>query len=142
VDLNALFETHLLSVVMLVPLAGAILLLFLPGRLVNAHRVLANLFGFAGFLVSLPLIGHFRLDTPGFQLNENVEWIPSIGARYALGIDGLSFVLILLTTSIGAIAILSSWSAIQTRVKEYYILLLLLQTGMLGVFMSLEFVLF
>ena len=58
-DLNALFETHLLSVVMLVPLAGAILLLFIPGRMANAHRLIANLFGFAGFLVSLPLIGRF-----------------------------------------------------------------------------------
>ncbi len=141
-DLNELFETHLLSVVLLVPLAGAILLLFIPGRLANAHRVIANLFGFAGFLVSLPLIGRFGAGAPGFQLIEDVQWIPAIGARYALGIDGLSFVLIMLTTSLGAIAILSSWSAIQTRVKEYYILLLLLQTGMLGVFMSLDFFLF
>jgi NADH-quinone oxidoreductase subunit M len=135
-------ETHLLSVVLLVPLAGAILLLFVPGRLENAHRWIANLFGFAGFLVSLFLIGRFGAGTPGFQFVENLDWIPSIGAKYTLGIDGLSFVLILLTTSLGAIAILSSWTAIQTRVKEYYILLLLLQTGMLGVFMSLDFFLF
>jgi NADH-quinone oxidoreductase subunit M len=142
VDLHALMEGHLLSVVMLVPLAGAILLLFIPGRLANVHRVVANLFGFAGFLVSLELIGRFGAGSPGFQLREDAEWIPSIGARYSLGIDGLSFVLILLTTAIGAIAILSSWSAIQTRVKEYYILLLLLQTGMLGVFMATDFFLF
>jgi len=142
VGANGLMETHLLSVIMLLPLAGAILLLFVPGRLVNAHRWLANLIGFAGFLVSLPLIGRFALGMPGFQLREELTWIPSIGATYSLGVDGLSFVLILLTTSLGAIAILSSWSAIQTRVKEYYILLLLLQTGMLGVFMSLDFFLF
>ena len=139
---NGLMETHLLSVIMLVPLAGAILLLFLPGRLENAHRWVANLVGFAGFLVSLPLIGRFVIGTPGFQLREELTWIPSIGAKYSLGVDGLSFVLILLTTALGAIAILSSWSAIHTRVKEYYILLLLLQTGMLGVFMSLDFFLF
>ena len=141
-DLNGLMETHLLSVILLVPLAGAILLLFVPGRLENAHRWIANLFGFAGFLVSLFLIGRFGAGTSGFQLVENLDWIPSIGAQYSLGIDGLSFVLILLTTGLGAIAILSSWTAIQTRVKEYYILLLLLQTGMLGVFMSLDFFLF
>ena len=141
-DLNGLMETHLLSVILLVPLAGAILLLFVPGRLENVHRWIANLVGFAGFLVSLPLIGRFALGTPGFQLREEATWIPSIGAKYSLGIDGLSFVLILLTTGLGAIAILSSWSAIHTRVKEYYILLLLLQTGMLGVFMSLDFFLF
>jgi len=142
VGANGLMETHLLSVIMLVPLAGAILLLFLPGRLENAHRWVANLVGFAGFLVSLPLIGRFVIGTPGFQLREELTWIPSIGAKYSLGVDGLSFVLILLTTALGAIAILSSWSAIHTRVKEYYILLLLLQTGMLGVFMSLDFFLF
>ncbi len=141
-DLNGLMETHLLSVIMLAPLAGAILLLFVPGRLENAHRWIANLVGFVGFLVSLPLIGRFLPGTPGFQLREEADWIPSIGAKYSLGIDGLSFVLVLLTTALGAIAILSSWSAIHTRVKEYYILLLLLQTGMLGVFMSLDFFLF
>jgi NADH-quinone oxidoreductase subunit M len=127
---------------MLTPLAGAILLLFIPGRFAAAHRLLGNLTGFAGFLVSLLMIGQFRIGEPGFQLKESVNWIPSIGARYEVGVDGLSFVLILLTTSIGAIAILSSWNAIHTRMKEYYILLLLLQTGMLGVFMALDFFLF
>ena len=141
-DSSALMQNHLLSVVLLLPLAGAILLLFIPGRLVNGIRLVANLAGFAGFLVSLPLIGRFIPGQSGFQLMEDVDWIPSIGARYTLGIDGLSFVLVMLTTALGAIAILSSWSAIQTRVKEYYILLLLLQTGMLGVFMSLDFFLF
>ena len=65
-----------------------------------------------------------------------------MGAHFTLGIDGLSFLMVMLTTVLGAIAILSSWSAIHKREKEYYILLLLLQTGMLGVFMSLDFVLF
>jgi len=142
VDVTQLLETNLLSVIMLTPLAGAILLLFVPGRLANAHRWIANLFGFASFLVSLRLIGRFGAGAPGFQLTEDYDWIHSIGARYTLGVDGLGFVLVLLTTGLGAIAILSSWSAIQTRVKEYYILLLLLQTGMLGVFMSMDFFLF
>ena len=141
-DLNGLMERHLLSVVMFVPLAGALLMLFIPGKLKNGHRLLANIFGLGGFLFSLELIGRFAAGMPGYQLREDAEWIPSIGARYALGIDGLSFVLVMLTTFIGAIAILSSWSAIQTRVKEYYILLLLLQTGMLGVFMTTDFFLF
>jgi NADH-quinone oxidoreductase subunit M len=135
-------QNHLLSVVLLLPLAGAILMLFIPGRAVNAHRLLANLTGFVDFLVSLWLIGGFRPGQGGFQLREDLDWIPSIGARYTLGLDGLSFVLVMLTTSLGVIAILCSWSAIQTRVKEYYILLLLLQTGMLGVFMSIDFFLF
>src|SRR5205823_5690740 len=69
-------------------------------------------------------------------------WIPSIGAEYHLGVDGFSTLLILLTTMMGSIAVLSSWTAITERVKEYYIFLLVLQTGMLGAFMSLDFLLF
>jgi NADH-quinone oxidoreductase subunit M len=69
-------------------------------------------------------------------------WIPSIGAGYFLGIDGISFLLIMLTTLLGWVSILSSWNAIQERVKEYYIWFLILQTGMLGVFMALDFFLF
>src|SRR5437667_5180544 len=70
------------------------------------------------------------------------NWIPSTGAGYVLGIDGISFLLIMLTTLLGWISILSSWSAIENRVKEYYIWFLVLQTGMLGVFMALDFFLF
>ena len=73
---------------------------------------------------------------------EDLEWIPAIGARYIFGVDGISALLILLTTLLGLIAVLSSWSAINERVKEYYVFLLLLQTGMLGVFCSLDFFLF
>ncbi|HEX9759873.1 MAG TPA: NADH-quinone oxidoreductase subunit M [Candidatus Acidoferrales bacterium] len=136
------FENQILSVVLLTPLAGALLMLFVPRTSENAHRLLGNIFGFAGFLVSLPLVKWFDPARSGYQFREQVEWIPSIGAEYHLGIDGISFLLVMLTTGLGAIAILSSWSAIQTRVKEYYILLLVLQTGMLGTFMSLDFFLF
>ena len=80
--------------------------------------------------------------TPEFQFVERAPWIPSIGAEYFLGVDGFSTLLILLTTMMGFIAVLSSWTAITERVKEYYIFLLVLQTGMLGAFMSLDFLLF
>ena len=73
---------------------------------------------------------------------ERAEWIPSIGAWYYLGVDGFSVLMILLTTLMGVIAILSSWTAITERVKEYDIFLLLLQTGMIGAFVSLDFLLF
>jgi NADH-quinone oxidoreductase subunit M len=136
------FRSHILSVVLFVPTAGAILALFVPREREDAHRLLGNVFGFLGLIVSLPLVWWFKPDQIGFQFTENHDWIPSIGARYTLGIDGISFLLVMLTTVLGAIAILSSWSAIRTRTKEYYILLLLLQTGMLGVFMSLDFFLF
>src|SRR5258706_10565340 len=138
------YNTHILSVVLFTPLVGALLLLFVPRDSENAHRVIGNLFAFLGLIVSLPLIWRFSMapDAPRFQFPENHDWIPSIGAHYSLGIDGISLLLVILTTLLGAISILSSWSAIQIRTKEYYILFLLLQVGMLGGFMSLDFFLF
>ena len=94
-----------------------------------------------GFLVSLPLAFHFD-RTKDFQFVEKASWIPTLGATYHLGIDGLGLLLVMLTTLIGVVAILSSWNAIHDRLKEYYAFFLLLQTGMLGVFMALDFLLF
>jgi NADH-quinone oxidoreductase subunit M len=138
------YNTHILTVVLFTPLVGSLLLLFVPRDSLNAHRVVGNLFGFLGLVVSLPLLWRFSLDpsAPRYQFAENYDWIPSIGAHYSLGIDGISLLLVMLTTLLGAISILSSWSAIKIRTKEYYILFLLLQVGMLGVFMSLDFFLF
>jgi NADH-quinone oxidoreductase subunit M len=136
------FANHILSVVLFTPLVGALILLFIPREMEQGHRIAGNLFGVLGFLVSLPLVRWFRPGWGGFAFEENVDWIPSIGARYHLGIDGISLLLVMLTTFLGMIAILSSWSAIHQRTKEYYILLLLLQTGMIGVFVSLDFFLF
>ena len=133
---------HILTIVLFLPLAGAIFLMFLPKGRTNAVRLWANIFGFAGFAVSLPLVFWFDSSDGGFQFTEAVEWIPSIGARYALGIDGISLLLVMLTTVLGFLAILSSWTAIGERLKEYYVFMLILQTGMLGVFMSLDFFLF
>jgi NADH-quinone oxidoreductase subunit M len=125
-------------------LVGSLLLLFVPRDSANAHRVIGNLFGFLGLIVSLPLITRFSLSPTAdrYQYKETYDWIPSIGAHYSLGIDGISLLLVMLTTLLGAISILSSWSAIKIRTKEYYILFLLLQVGMLGVFMALDFFLF
>ena len=93
----------------------------------------------------MPLFWAQRFDaTQAFKFIEGApnNWIPSIGAGYFLGIDGISFLLIMLTTLLGWISILSSWTAIENRVKEYYVWFLVLQTGMLGVFMALDFFLF
>src|SRR5689334_22135534 len=133
---------HLLSYVLFTPLAGLVVLMLIPGRHKNAIRMWANLVALVGFAISLQLPGAFDKSKPGFQLMERAEWVPSLGAQYLIGIDGISLLLIMLTTLMGLLSILYSWSSIQDRVKEYYAMFLLLQTGMLGVFMSLDFFLF
>jgi NADH-quinone oxidoreductase subunit M len=139
-------QSHILSIILFTPLVGAIVLLFVPKENEDAVRWIANLFALAGLLVSLPLVPWFweKRFEPGFKFIEGAanNWIPSIGSGYVLGIDGISFLLIMLTTLLGWISILSSWTAIENRVKEYYIWFLILQTGMLGVFMALDFFLF
>jgi NADH-quinone oxidoreductase subunit M len=137
-----MFSEHLLSVILFTPTIGALVLLFLPRAALNLHRIVGNFFGILGFLVSLPLFFRFPSGYGSYAFLKSAPWVPSIGAHYTLGLDGISVLLVMLTTFLGMLAILSSWSAIQMRTKEYYILLLLLQTGMLGVFMSLDFFLF
>src|SRR5450755_1689305 len=139
-------QNHILSIILFTPLIGALFLLFVPKENKNAIRWMANIFALGGFLISLPLVPMFWAQRfqPGFKFLEGTpnNWISSIGAGYNLGIDGISFLLIMLTTLLGWISILSSWTAIEVRVKEYYVWFLLLQTGMLGVFMALDFFLF
>ncbi len=141
-----MFNAHILSIILFTPLVGALVLLFVPKESKNAIRWIGNMFALAGLLVSIPLVPLFWAvkDQPGFKFVEGAanNWIPSIGAGYYLGIDGISFLLIMLTTLLGWISILSSWTAIQERVKEYYVWFLVLQTGMLGVFMALDMFLF
>jgi NADH-quinone oxidoreductase subunit M len=138
------FHDHILTIILFTPVLGLVLLLFIPGANKNAVRWWGNIAMFASFLVSLPLVFWFNSESPTqqFKFIERVDWIPSIGAQYFLGIDGISFLLIMLTTVLGFLSVLSSWTAIQDRMKEYYAMFLLLQAGMLGVFMSLDFFLF
>src|SRR6201981_1694257 len=141
-------QNHILSIILFTPLLGAIVLLFVPKENKVAIRWIANIFALAGFLISIPLVPMFweqRFDAShAFKFIEGAPntWIPTIGAGYYRGIDGISFLLIMLTTLLGWISILSSWTAIEDRVKEYSLWFLVLQTGMLGVFMALDFFLF
>src|SRR5215831_4513111 len=132
---------HILSIVLFTPLVGMLVLLFIPSSNARAIKICANLVALAGFLVSLPLVFNFDRNKD-FQFVERARWIPTIGASYHIGIDGLGLLLVMLTTLIGVVAILSSWNAVHERLKEYYAFFLLLQTAMLGVFMSLDFLLF
>jgi NADH-quinone oxidoreductase subunit M len=138
------FHDHILSIILFTPVVGIIPLVFIPGENKQAVKWWANIVMFIGFLVSLPLVFWFSGEAPEqqFKFIEQHVWIPSIGAQYFLGIDGVSFLLIMLTTVLGFLSVLSSWTAVEERIKEYYAMFLLLQAGMLGVFMSLDFFLF
>jgi len=81
---------HILSVVLFTPLLGALVLLFIPREMEHAHKIAGNVFGALGFLVSLPLLRWFKPGWGGFTFEETADWIPSIGAKYHLGIDGIS----------------------------------------------------
>ena len=132
----------LLSLILFTPLVGVAILLCVSKHSEDTIRWIANAFAMLGFLVSVPLWFVYDPQNPGWQLVERHAWIPSIGAEYFLGVDGFSALLVLLTTMMGVIATLSSWTAITMRVKEFYIFLLTLQTGMIGAFISLDFLLF
>src|SRR5437879_13408778 len=132
---------HILSIVLFTPLVGALILFLIPSENKAAIKWWANIAALLGVLVSVPLALQFD-RTKDFQFVEKASWIPSIGASYHLGIDGFGLLLVILTTAIGFLAILASWTAIHDRLKEYYAFFLILQTGMLDVFMALDFVLF
>lgn len=133
----------LLSIITFIPAVGAILMaLFIPGRNAAAIRNTALGIALLDFVASLGLLLKFQVGAPGFQLIERASWIPSLGIQYFMGVDGISLLLVLLTTLLGVLAILSSFTAINDQVKEYMVCLLILQTGMIGVFFALDVVLF
>src|SRR5215472_757988 len=99
--------THLLSLVLFLPLAGLAVLLAIPAENKRLVRLWANAVFLAGFLVSLPLVTTFDRNATGYQFVERASWIPSIGAQYLIGIDGISLLFVMLTTVIGFLASLS-----------------------------------
>jgi NADH-quinone oxidoreductase subunit M len=143
------FMENILTIVCFFPLLGVALIILWPKGEEHDESIkwIANIVALIGFFISLPLITEFNkaqnIDSEtGMRFVFKADWIPTIGAQYSFGIDGISMLLILLTTLMGFIAILSSWTAITERVREYYCYFLLLQVGMLGVFMALDFFLF
>ena len=134
----------ILSIITYLPLAGALVLLLVPREKTKVFIHGATWVAFADMIISLPLWWAYRTDegAPNFQFIEQANWIDAIHVQYKFGVDGISLLLVLLTTILGFISILSSWTAIKERQKEYYIFFLLLQTGMLGVFCALDLFLF
>jgi NADH-quinone oxidoreductase subunit M len=138
-------QQHLLTILILLPVIGAgtsVIYGLTPGARESHHRWIALAFTTLSFLVSLWLIEGAVGGMAAFRFTENYSWVSAIGARYHLGVDGISLWLVLLTTLLMPIAILSSWSAITKRQLTYYVLMLLLESAMIGVFVSLDLLLF
>ncbi len=132
----------ILSFLVFIPLIGAIILLFISGENKEALRSAALGVTLIEAAASLILLFYFDPSTYKMQFAERMSWIPGIGAEYFIGIDGISLLLVLLTTFLSILAVLCAWAAIEERVKEFMMHLLILETGMIGVFVSLDFILF
>ncbi len=135
----------ILTYVTFLPLLGVLAILFLPQKSEQSKNIIrgvALVTSIVTFIVSLWIYAGFNPDIAGFQMVEKHSWIPSYGISYHLGLDGISFWLVLLTTFLTPITILSTWSAIEKRVKEFQIAMLVLETAMLGTFVALDLFLF
>ena len=135
----------LLTLSWLVPLAGAILLLFIGnagGRRDGVIRWVSLAVSLVAFLVTLAIWLQFDAASAEFQFVERVAWIPAFGIDYYIGVDGISMLLVVLTAFLTPIALLSSWGSVERKVKEFSIFMLALEAAMIGVFISLDLFLF
>jgi len=134
-------HTHLLTLITFIPLLGAGLVAILPReqeRLIKWVSLLVSLIPLA---LSVWMWSGFRPGAPGFQFEERLEWFPQVGSSYHLGVDGISLTMVLLTTLLTPLALLISFS-IKERVRSYFALFLMLEMGMLGVFVALDLIVF
>ena len=139
--MNDALAPYILTLVTFAPLAGALLLLILPRR-DRDIRVISLLVSLITFGFSLHLPVHFHRGASGFQFEINNPWISSPNIHYHMGIDGISMWLVVLTTFLTPLCVLISWKSVHDRVKEFFILLLILETALIGVFTSLDLFLF
>ena len=131
---------HILSTLIFLPLAGAIVLLFVRNESFARYWALGITTLIA--ILSIPLVKAFDMTSSKFQFVEQVDWIQSLNIQYIVGIDGISILLVMLTTFIMPLCVLASWSYIKTRIQAFMVCLLIMECAMLGVFMALDFVLF
>lgn len=130
----------ILTVTVFLPLIGALLILFMKGA--RSIRWTALLVAICTLLAALPLLTDFDKTTYKMQFVEKHAWIQSWGLKYYIGIDGISILFIFLTALLSILSVLVSWKAIETKVKEFHLAILIMEAGMLGVFVSLDFFLF
>ena len=130
-----------LSTIVFLPLAGAVIVALLPKENRQAIRIVAAGFTFVALALALAVFAQFNTTASGPQFVEKAMWIAPFNIQYFLGVDGLSLPLVVLTTLLTFLAVLASWK-VDLRTKEYHVLLLILETGILGVFTSLDLLLF
>jgi NADH-quinone oxidoreductase subunit M len=135
---------NLLTVTIFLPLLGALGLVLVPGDERGQHRGIAFTLSLVTFALSLGLWAGFDVSAgaPEFQFEVNQPWVGALGIGYHVGLDGVALLLVMLTTVLMPIVVLSTWSAVQERVKEFMITLLVLETAMIGTFAALDLVLF
>jgi len=132
----------LLSVIIWLPIAAGVLVLLLGERNIGAARWLALLASIATLLASLPLIAHFDTSTAAFQFIERLPWIARFDAYYALGVDGISLPLVLLTAFMTILVVIAGWSVIESRAAQYFAAFLIMEGLMIGVFCATDALLF
>ncbi|MBI5575880.1 MAG: NADH-quinone oxidoreductase subunit M [Deltaproteobacteria bacterium] len=133
---------NILTVLIFLPLAGALLLFFLPRENARLIRSVTLLVTIVEFLLSLPVVLGFDGGTAAMQFVQRYPWIPGYGIEYHVGIDGISLWLVILTTFLMPIAVLSTYEAVEKHVKEFMIFMLILEVGMVGVFLAVDLFLF
>ena len=133
-------DIPILSLIVFLPAAGAGVLLFMRDDKTVRRTALA--FAVVDFALTIPLMAAFDTTTYAMQFTETVPWVPSLGITYSLGVDGISLLFIFLTALLGWICVVASWEAIDTKVKEFMISLLVMQSLMLGVFSAMDLFLF
>ncbi len=131
-----------LSAILFIPLLGAIVIALLPRDSVRGPKWVAAIFSGLSLIISLVAFAQFDRAATGIQFVEQRMWIEPLGVQYFLGVDGLNLPMVVLTTLLTFLAILGSWNPVSQRLKEYYALILLLEVGVLGVFASLDLLLF
>ena len=142
IDLGGLAGLPLVTMVVFLPLLGSVLLAVLPSSRPQLIRWTALGIALLTWVASLVLLAAYDNTVGGYQFTQSISWIPMFGITYTVGVDGLSLALVVLTTTLTWIAMLASFGPIQNRVKEYMISFLILEIGMIGVFVALDLFLF
>src|SRR5690625_1730191 len=131
----------MLTALIFIPLVGALITMFLPKDKPGTIKGFALIVSLIPLVLLFAMWGSFDASNPAMQLVQQVDWIPTIGAEYHVGVDGISFPLLWVTALVSILSIVASWR-VDHRVKEFFAWILTLQMAMYGVFLALDYVLF